>query len=384
MVVDTEIKILREEILKLKQELNFYKQQSKRIDALIGKDISNSINQNKLETIINEIEKIENKNSIDSKELEKDNFENINISSVNYHIQNLIDLKQQLKVNELQFKMEALKEEFLLKEIAMRREFDIKKSEYETRISNLSSKLELLEHKNDVFMKYEIYMKELEKYNSDLSKNINVLQDKYDRDMETGKNNMHLKVDDVKKKMLNLINVTRSHFKKLIDDHVDYNSKILLLQNTQLFDELAEQSKHLEDLQVKLKEKEKQIIELKLDLDVQKEVQILLSGNNKKLTELIKNYFDQKNNDQESSKVQKETEINLSSLKSNNEILNTGKSNLLDNKAMIKYPTLEIERKKVFIQLINLLNMETKIIYNNIKDNNNRITNDFKSFKKDY
>jgi len=288
MLIESEIKNLREENSKLKQDLNFYKQQCERIDNFIGDVTQTPENFNPLETIINTITKTENPNFSNSES------KNQKEQKPDYEVPDLVCLKQQLKISEQKFKMESLKEEFIVKEIAMRREFEMKKTEYESKISNLVSKLDLLEHKNDIFMKYESYMKELEKYNRDLIENISELQNKYNNDMEEGKRSFNLNIDKVKKKMLNLINITKCHFKSMIHRQVEHNSKILLLQNTQLYEELAEQSHHLEELHIKLNEKDKQIIGLKLDLEIQKEVQVILSGNNKKITELIKSYFEKK------------------------------------------------------------------------------------------
>lgn len=294
MLVESEIKNLREENSKLKQELSFYKQQIQKIDLLIGdsekqlqktENKTNNFNYSSYGNFI-----INNNNS---KKLYNKEDNNIN-NNPNFDKKDLIYLKQEIKINELNFQMEALKEEFIVKEISMRREFEAKKSEYELRISNLVSKLDLLEHKNDVFMKYETYMNELETYNKDLIKTINDLNVKYEADMEQGKRTLGEKIEKVKKKMLNLINVTKANFRIMIDNQVEYNSKILLLQNTQLFDELAEQSKHLEELHKKLINKDKEIISLKLDLEVQKSVQNIFAGNNKKITEMVKSYFDEK------------------------------------------------------------------------------------------
>ena len=113
MLLESEIKTLREENTKLKTELTFLKQEYSKFEFLL---------------------------SSHDKTKNKDNQNQQGINTNNYT--ELKNLQLKIKLKELNTEIESLKDQMMVKEITYRREFDIKKSEYEVKISSLLSKLD--------------------------------------------------------------------------------------------------------------------------------------------------------------------------------------------------------------------------------------------------
>jgi hypothetical protein len=122
----------------------------------------------------------------------------------------------------------------------------------------------------------------------ELEENIRKLEISKQNDLNKNKVNFDTQLRNMKEKMMGKIKETRKSVAEFNMRNMDVSTKLTMLQNSQLLIELEYQSYQIEDLLKKKDVNEKQILELKKDLEICRDVQNVLTEKNKKFTDIIR------------------------------------------------------------------------------------------------
>ena len=99
--------------------------------------------------------------------------------------------------------------------------------------------------------------------------------------------NNQIRVSNLKKKMIDSINETKSKVDELNVECLDASSRLILLKNNELLLKLEFKTQLINKLNAKNKELEKRIYELKKDIQIHQKVELSLAEKYKKLNNIL-------------------------------------------------------------------------------------------------
>ena len=208
-------------------------------------------------------------------------------------------------------------------------------------------------------------------FNILLEEKKNILS-QHDKDMRQNEIKNQIKLNKLKKKMLDSVNKTQLKANELNVEYMDVSTKLTILQNHQFMVQLEYQEQQLNKLMTKNELLEKKIFELKKDIEIHKEVELSLAEKNKKLIEELQKF-------KEGEKTEKEKVTQKAQLISSNSALNFGIN--VSEKNKLNNRVIELEKK--------VLNLEKKLQikqkeYSDLKDRSDSFEKILKNYEKRY
>jgi len=194
------------------------------------------------------------------------------------------------QITKLEDDNKHMREQLISKEMYFQDKLNDQERKFHTEINRLNHELGIVNHKYNFITKLSTYVKSLEELNQDLVAKIRNLEEKYTQDLTREENKNKLELDLLKKKTLDILTSAKKHAHESAVESLHAGSKLTMLQNLQLRNELANQSEILEGMIEQMSKKEILIKTLQIDLETNKEVQHVLTANNKKMVEMIKDY----------------------------------------------------------------------------------------------
>ena len=208
-------------------------------------------------------------------------------------------------------------------------------------------------------------------FNILLEEKKNILS-QHDKDMRQNEIKNQIKLNKLKKKMLDSVNKTQLKANELNVEYMDVSTKLTILQNHQFMVQLEYQEQQLNKLMAKNELLEKKIFEFKKDIEIHKEVELSLAEKNKKLIEEVQKFKDGEKTENE--KVTQKAQL-ISSNSALNFGINVSEKNNLNNKV------IQLEKK--------VLNLEKKLQikqkeYYDLKDRSDSFEKILKNYEKRY
>lgn len=214
-------------------------------------------------------------------------------------------------IENLEKEVKKLKDEIVEREIGhensmrdMQIKYERELNSYKIMHENMTNKLEAVHAIERLSDKQQMRILELEE---------EIKQMESDGKGKLVKNQLknEMKFTDLKKKMMDHIKETQKNVTELNMRHMDVSTKLTLLQNHQLLIELEYQSQQIEELLKKKENLEKRVFELQRDLDVHKEVEIVLGEKNKKYAEMLKNLANDKNLNENPMLIKSDSKLSM-------------------------------------------------------------------------
>jgi len=248
--------------------------------------MSNSL---KIERLENEIAALKEKN---------ENLE-INIQKLKDELAFVINYSQDTKKSI--FKIRELEEiNFDLRTLIARKESEHKlekrsiEARYDIEINKLKSEIQLINHKYDTMMRYELYINKIEEANRELTDQIKDMEEKYKIGMKEEEKKFEIKLGLIQQKTLNILGESKKNIQNNAMLNMNNSYKLITLQVNELHHQLSEQSAMLEELLKQLNKKEKFIYSLKINISVFKEVEKIIVTQNRRLSKMIKRHLETK------------------------------------------------------------------------------------------
>jgi len=162
------------------------------------------------------------------------------------------------------------------------------KKECTDAVKNMEYKLHLIDDKYKEISRFDIYLSELEKNNRELTEKFremdiickNTSQQEYEK--------YQIKLDNIRKKILSTLDLAKVSIMQNSVDKVNNGNKIMMLQNSQLFMELNNQSTLVEKLLLDIRNKDTLIKKLKFDLKIHEDLEKLISTHNLNFKNMLK------------------------------------------------------------------------------------------------
>lgn len=189
---------------------------------------------------------------------------------------------------------------FDLKSLARQKEHEFKlekrsiEAKYEQHINKLKSEIQLINHKYDTMMRYELYINKIEEINKELTQRIEKLEKDFTEDLKNEEKKYELKLGLIKQKTLSLLGQSKINIQNNAVKNLNNSYKIILLQVNELHHQLSEQSEMLEEVLKKLTKKESDNQSLRISLKVAQELEKIIISQNKKLSKMIKRLIEEK------------------------------------------------------------------------------------------
>ena len=162
-------------------------------------------------------------------------------------------------------------------------------------LGQLKSDLEIKNIQLGSFPELKNYITTLENLNLNLVDEIKELKQKYEQSNMMEHDNYKQKLKDTNKTFLNLMKSLKVSLYQNSVDHLGNSSKLLVLHNKLLNEELTKQSIIVEELLRKIQKKNKVILELKTDNQISKKLNKSLVFTTKKSEETLRNIINLKN-----------------------------------------------------------------------------------------
>jgi len=223
-----------------------------------------------------------------------------NIINLQTEIQNLESQLQgqeitDLKIKKLEDRLRALEGENLkLKsesetvEQRFKHERRELKKDCQKQVYDMKEKLNLVNDKYKEISRFEVYISELEKDNRALNEKFGEFEDICKNSAQQEYEKYQLKLDNIRKKILSTLDLAKITIMQNSVDKVNNGNKIMMLQNSQLFMELNNQSTLVEKLLLDLRNKEALIKKLRFDLQIHEDLKKLLSTHNLNFKNMLK------------------------------------------------------------------------------------------------
>ena len=284
------------------------------------------------------------------------------------------DLKfYQNKSSNLELELEKAKNEIL--------DLHKKYNEDKRKIDNTyNEEIKMIKMENENLKNKIGMVNDLTKEKNSLTKAFNILLEEknnilsqHDKNMRKNEINNQIKLNKLKKKMIDSINETQLKANELNMECMDVSTKLTLLQNHQFIVQLEYQEQQLNKLMTKNDLLEKKISELKKDIEIHKEVELSLAEKNKKLTE-------ENNKLKNEEKNENEKIIEKANLIKSNSVGNLGidsieKNNINSNRI------IHLEKKVIDLEK----QLQTKQReYIDIKDKSDSFEKIMKNYEKKY
>ena len=292
-------------------------------------------------------------------ELERENYELKLVVTKNTDNSEIVKyLKEEVEVLEAENKVYydtqiENERQFNKEKTDLKKKLAEERSAFNDKIEGYQLKIDNIHNEELISSSQKFQIRELE----DELKKIKFLHEEENRKIEF-KNIM--KFSDLKAKMMHSIESAKKNSAELNSEQLDITSKLTLLQNHQMIVELEVQSKQVEELiQAKFR-LERKIFDLKKELEIQTNVQLMLADKNKKLINTLKS-------------LSEEIEINKSNTidKYNNtsETLQSHYSPLKTDNGIINKDVKHIRTKSYFnpkltANTLNNININTKSSFN--------------------
>ena len=321
-VINHEITIKNQQIEQLNQEKKKYIQLIYAMQSELYSIKNKILNNNKLES---ELKLFQNKSL---------NLE-IEVSRLQKEI---LDLK------------EKSNEELRQKDNEYTEEIRKMKSDYDGIKAKVGMTNDITREKNGLFKAFNILLKE---------KNDLIVEN--DKNLRQKEINTQIKLEKLKKKMIDNVNATQEKANELNVNYMDISSKLTILQNHQFLIQLEYQEKELENLISKNELLEKKVSDLKKDIELHRQVEISLAEKNKRLVgeiNKLKESENKENEKEENKTLSRNTSLNI---RSNRTIQ-------LENKVLNLEKKLQIKQKE----------------YKEIKDKSDSFEKILKNYEKKY
>jgi hypothetical protein len=217
------------------------------------------------------------------------------ISQLNAEL--LLNFKSVTEINYLQgiiTKLELDNKNMREQSVNKEKEMKEKMNEIETKlcgeITRLNHELGVVNHKYTFINRLSSYVKSLEELNEDLVMKVLKMDEMHKKELQREYERNKIELDHLKKKSLDILTSAKRHAQISAHENLTSSTKLTVLQNIQLKNELANQSDILEQILNEMSKKEIIIKNLQIDLETHKEVENVLSSHNKKMVEIIKDY----------------------------------------------------------------------------------------------
>ena len=263
-------------------------------------------------------------------------------------------LNLEIEVSRLQKEILDLKEksneELRQKDNEYTEEIRKMKSDYDGIKAKVGMTNDITREKNGLFKAFNILLKE---------KNDLIVEN--DKNLRQKEINTQIKLEKLKKKMIDNVNATQEKANELNVNYMDISSKLTILQNHQFLIQLEYQEKELENLISKNELLEKKVSDLKKDIELHRQVEISLAEKNKRLVgeiNKLKESENKENEKEENKTLSRNTSLNI---RSNRTIQ-------LENKVLNLEKKLQIKQKE----------------YKEIKDKSDSFEKILKNYEKKY
>lgn len=199
-----------------------------------------------------------------------------------------------LKIRELE------ETNFDLRSLVQRKEHEFKmekrslESKYETEINKLKGEIQLINHKYDTMMRYELYINKIEEINKELSERITEMDKNFEQEIKNEEKKYEIKLGLIQQKTLNILGESKKNIQNTAVENLNNSYKLIMLQVNELHHQLCEQSAMLEELLKQINKKDKIIHELRINMNVYKEVDRIIIMQNRKLSKMIKRLLENK------------------------------------------------------------------------------------------
>lgn len=230
------------------------------------------------------------------------------------------------------FKIRELEEaNFDLKTLIARKESEFKlekrslEAKHDIELNKLKSEIQLINHKYDTMMRYELYINKIEEANMELTEQIKEMQEKYNEALIAEEKKYEIKLGLVQQKTLNILGESKKNIQSNALKNMNNSYKLINLQVNELHHQLSEQSAMMEELLKQLNKKEKLIQSQKISISVYKEVEKIIVTQNKRLSKMIKRMLESKRIEGETKEYIQESRKFLHILK-NEELTETENS----------------------------------------------------------
>ena len=265
------------------------------------------------------------------------------------------------------FKIRELQElNFELKQIISRNEFDHKldikrvEGKYEIEINRFKREIELINHKYESMMRYETYINKIESVNKELNHKLENIEHDFNQGLKNEEKKYQIKLDLMKQKTLNLLGDSKKLIQANAGLNITNSHKLIGLQVKELNNQLSEQSEMLEELLKDLNKKEKIIRCLKINICVFKEMEKIFVNKNRKLSNIIKSYLENKKEVNQNEYVDVSNKF-LNTLKNGEtEFINDHDQDIEINKAKLKLESLMFSVKNLKITNLHQNKTENK------------------------
>ena len=223
--------------------------------------------------------------------------------------------KSIFKIRELEEDNLELKQRLSSKELDNRLILRQIESKYEMEISKLKSQIQLINHKYDAMMRYEIYINKIEEINTDLTKKNKDLEDEFQNAIKNEQTNFDLKLATLQQKTLNILSKSKKQIHNSALENMNNTYKLVVLQVHELNHQLSEQSAMLEELLKQMNKKDRIIQSMKINSNVYKEVEKVIITQNRKLCKLVESMLDSKGNLKHDNEYDENSKVYLAILK---------------------------------------------------------------------
>lgn len=314
-------------------------------------------------------------------EKSKLNFDLVNENiSLKTNQKEIMIIKQQLEIEkvrneELKKEIENLNIKILEQHKNFSEEKRIEENKYLTEVNRLNGIIDSYIQRNNRLNMNELDNKKLNIQISQLkNENEKIIflanQNMFNKDRET-----KVKLSKLKKKMINNINEVKNDLNKFNINYIDMSSRITLLQNHQLFEQLDYLEKQLEIVTKKNEDLEQEIFKLKKDINLHKEVEISLADKNKKLKKDLLKYKENNNillEEKPKDESFDKNVHNISKIKMEKKIIN------LEKKLELKQNEYtELKKRNEYIEnILKNQNKKYSNLYNYLEQNLNNFFKD--------
>lgn len=214
---------------------------------------------------------------------------------LNFTINYSQDTKKSIfKIRELEETNFDLKISIARKESEFKLEKRSLEAKYEIEINKLKSEIQLINHKYDTMMRYDLYIKKIEEANRELTQQINDLEEKHTSGIQAEEKKFEIKFGLLQQKTLAILGESKKNIQANAMQNMNNSFKLVNLQVNELHHQLSEQSAMLEELLKQLNKKEKLNQSLKISISVYKEVEKIIVTQNRRLSKMIKRMLESK------------------------------------------------------------------------------------------
>jgi hypothetical protein len=202
---------------------------------------------------------------------------------------------QEFTIFELREEIERNRETIKQSESILSETMMTVKNEYETKLRELQNKYDIL------LLKYEkninnTYIQTLENMNNELIEKLKILELEFKRELETEHLKFDMKLDKIRNKSIEIINTSRTDF---LNNNLN---KILTEREGVILKQIKDQSDIIEELNKRIKTRDKMIIKLKMDLQVKEGLEKMMRTVNINMCEAVKKICNQ--NSEETTETQ--------------------------------------------------------------------------------